>query len=70
MILDNSFADAILDILSSADYKFDIKMFDDFLTPTLVPQKARWIYVKKQNTFMKLPDIDGNDVNLIIYIMK
>ena len=70
MILDNSFADAILDILSSADYKFDIKMFDDFLTPTLVPQKARWIYIKKQNTFMKLPDIDGNDVNLIIYIMN
>lgn len=70
MILDSSFSDAILDILSSPDYKFDIKMFDDFLTPTLVPSKARWVYVKKQNTFMKLPDTSSNDMQLTIYIMN
>jgi len=70
MILDGNFYNAVLDILSSHDYKFDVKMFDDFLTPTLIPSKATWVYVKKQNVFFKMPDISENEMNMIVYIMN
>ena len=70
MILDNSFPEAIYDILSASEYKFDIKMYDEYLTPTLVPENAVWIYIKKQNTFFKMPNIKENNMNLIIYIMN
>ena len=70
MILDNTFSEAVFDILSASEYKFDIKMYDEYLTPTLVPENAVWIYIKKQNTFFKMPNIKENNMNLIIYIMN
>lgn len=70
MILDNSFSDAVLNILSANEYKFDIKMYDEYLTPTLLPEKAVWIYIKKQNTFLKMPKVEENDCDLVIYIMN
>ena len=70
MILDDSFSDAVLDILSASEYKFDIRMYDEYLTPTLVPENAIWIYIKKQNTFFKMPNPKENNMNLVIYIMN